>query len=144
MVQNANAFYIWTCIWTCKCAWRPNCVPSFNNFSASELQKMVRDRQIFNMLTCNCASRYSGVPFFDIPTSKSGPSMRCFTFWLTSVLLATAACNFSTSQLHKMVRTCCVLHILIGNVLLAAAACNFSTSQLQKMVRACCVYYILT
>ena len=84
-----------------------------------------------------CFSRYSGVPFFDIATSKSGPSMRCFVdfdlqmcfslqrraifphpnfkkwsehavfcgFWLLNVLRATAACNFSTSQLQKVVRT---------------------------------------
>ena len=29
-----------------------------------------------------------------------------------NVLLATAACHFSTSQLPKMVRTCCALYIL--------------------------------
>ena len=56
------------------------------------------------------------------------------TFWLANVLLATAACNFSTSQLQKMVRTCSERRILIENVLLATAACNFSTSQLQKVV----------
>ena len=33
------------------------------------------------------------------------------TFWLANVLLATAACHFSTSQLPKVVRTCCVLCI---------------------------------
>ena len=44
---------------------------------------------------------------------------------LQNVLLATAACNFSTSQLQKVVRTCSERHILIENVLLATAACNF-------------------
>ena len=34
------------------------------------------------------------------------------TFWLANALLATAACHFSTSQLPKVVRTCCVLCIL--------------------------------
>ena len=33
------------------------------------------------------------------------------TFSLQNVLLATAACNFSTSQLQKVVRTCSVLYI---------------------------------
>ena len=47
-------------------------------------------------------------------------------FWLQNVLLATAACNFSTSQLQKAVRTCSERHMLIENVLLATAACNFS------------------
>ena len=82
--------------------------------------------------------------FFDIWTSKSGPSMVCFvhfdlemcfapqrralfrhlnlqkwpehvvfcTFWLGNVLRATTACTFSTSQLPKVVRSWCVLHIL--------------------------------
>ena len=48
------------------------------------------------------------------------------TFWLWNVLLATAACNFSTSQLPKVVRTCSERRIFIENVLLATAACHFS------------------
>ena len=36
------------------------------------------------------------------------------TFWLWNVLRATTACAFSTSQLPKVVRTWCVLHILIS------------------------------
>ena len=128
------------------------------NFSTSQLQKVVRARQFFNILTWKCASRYSGVQFFHIATSKSGPPMRCFvrfdlkmcfslqrraifphrnfkkwsepvsflTFWLWNVLLATAACNFSTSQLQKVVRTCSERRIFIENVLLATAACHFS------------------
>ena len=128
------------------------------NFSTSQLQKVVRDRQFFTILTWTCASRYSGVQFFHIWTSKSGPRMLCFvhfdlkmyfslqrraifprrsfkkwsetvsflTFWLWNVLLARAACNFSTSQLQKVVRTCSERRILIENMLLATAACNFS------------------
>ena len=34
------------------------------------------------------------------------------TFWLGNVLRATTACTFSTSQLPKVVRECCVLYIL--------------------------------
>ena len=41
----------------------------------------------------------------------SGPGVFC-TFWLGDVLRATTACNFSTSQLPKVVRTWCVLYIL--------------------------------
>ena len=48
------------------------------NFSTSELKKVLRDRQFFKIFTCECAFRHSGVQFFDISTSKSGPSMRCF------------------------------------------------------------------
>ena len=64
---------------------------------------------------------------------KYSETVSFLRFWLGNVLLATAACNFSTSQLQKVVRTCSERHILIENVLLATAACNFSTSQLQKV-----------
>ena len=42
------------------------------------LQKVVRTPGAFNILTSKCASRHNGVHFFDISTSKSGPSLRCF------------------------------------------------------------------
>ena len=43
---------------------------------------------------------------------KSSEHGVLFTFWLGNVLRATTACTFSTSQLRKVVRTCCVLCIL--------------------------------
>ena len=48
------------------------------NFSTSQLQKVLRDRQFFNILTWTCASRHSGVQFFYIATAKSAPNMQCF------------------------------------------------------------------
>ena len=47
-------------------------------FSTSERQKVVRDRQFLTLLTWKCASRHTGVHFFDISTSKSGPNLVCF------------------------------------------------------------------
>ena len=47
-------------------------------FSTSQLPKVVRDRQFLTLLTSKCASRHSGVHFFDIATSKSGPNLVCF------------------------------------------------------------------
>ena len=61
------------------------------------------------ILTSKCASRHSGVQFLNISTSEH--VVFC-TFWLQNVLLATAACNFSTSQLQKVVRSWRVLYIL--------------------------------
>ena len=61
------------------------------------------------------------------------------------MLRATTACTFSTSQLPKVVRPWCVLHILTSNVLRATTACTFfSTSQLPKVVRSSSVLSILT
>ena len=103
---------------------------------------MLLNAGVFNILTCKCASRHSGVPFFDIKPPKSGPYPSVFphfdlqicfapqrraifehrnfqngyvvfsTFWLTNMLRATAACNFWTSQLPKWLRECGVLCIL--------------------------------
>ena len=52
--------------------------------------------------------------FFDISTSKSGPTMVCFVHFdlEMNVLRATTACTFSTSQLPKVVRTPGVFNIL--------------------------------
>ena len=52
------------------------------NFSTSQLLKVVRVRHFFNILTLKCASRHSGVQFFHIATSKSGPNMSRGVFWL--------------------------------------------------------------
>ena len=40
------------------------------NFVTSQLEKVVRDRQFFNILTSKCASRYSGVQFFMSPLNS--------------------------------------------------------------------------
>ena len=73
----------------------------------------------------------------------SAPGLLC-TFWLRNVLCATTACTFSTSQLLKVVRTCCVLYIWLRSVLRATTARTFSTSQLPKVLRTWCALYILT
>ena len=66
---------------------------------------MCQNTGILYIFTCKCASRYSGVQFFDIATSKSAPRTYSFlTFSLANVLFATAACNFSTSELQKVLR----------------------------------------
>ena len=47
-------------------------------FSTSQLPKVVRTWCALHILTWKCASRHNGVHFFDIATSKSGPTMVCF------------------------------------------------------------------
>ena len=46
-------------------------------FSTSQLPKVVRTWFVVYILTWKCASRHNGVHFFDIATSKSGPTLRC-------------------------------------------------------------------
>ena len=47
-------------------------------FSTSQLPKVVRTWCVLYILTWKCASRHNGAHFFDISTSKSGPTMVCF------------------------------------------------------------------
>jgi len=47
-------------------------------FSTSEPPKVVRTWCVLYIFTWKCASRHNGVHFFDISTSKSGPTMVCF------------------------------------------------------------------
>jgi len=46
--------------------------------TTSERPKVVRTPSVLNILTSKRASRHNGVHFFDIATSKSGPTMVCF------------------------------------------------------------------
>jgi len=48
------------------------------HFWTSELQKLLRPCGVLCILTDKCASRHSGVPFFNIGTSKIAPSVWCF------------------------------------------------------------------
>ena len=141
MMQNEGVLYILTC----KCAWRHSGVPFFDNFSTSALQKVARECQFFTILTWKCASRYSGVQFFNIATSKSGPNLTCFVHFDLKMCFSLQRRaifphrNFKKWSAHDMFCT-----FWLENVLLATAACNFSTSQLQKVVRARQFFDILT
>ena len=55
-------------------------------FSTSELPKVVRQWCALYILTWKCASHHNGVHFFDISTSKSGPTLRCFVHFFISHL----------------------------------------------------------
>ena len=54
------------------------CATTACTFSTSEPPKVVRGWSVLYIFTSKCASRHNGVHFFDIATSKSGPSMVCF------------------------------------------------------------------
>ena len=64
-----------------------------------------------------------------------------FAFWLENVLRATTAYTLSTSQLLKVIRTCCSFCAFwLENVLRATTAYTLSTSQLLKVIRTCCFF----
>ena len=114
-------------------------------FSTSQLPKVVRTPGVLYILTWKCASRHNGVHFFDISTSKSGPSMVCFVhFDLEMCFAPQRRALFRHRNFQKWSEHGVLCTFWLGNVLRAATACTFSTSQLPKVVRAWCVLYILT
>ena len=73
------------------------------NLSTSELQKVLRAPQFFNISTWKCAFRHSGVHFFDIWTYKSAPSTSCFVHFHFQTCFSPqrrAIFDFSSEQLR--------------------------------------------
>ena len=66
------------------------------------------------------------------------------TLWHRSVLRATTACTFSTSQLPKVVRTWCALYILTSKCASRHNGVHFFDVSTSKFVRTWCALYILT
>ena len=66
-------------------------------FEHLNLQKCSEPGVFFTLLTSTCASRHNGVHFFDIATSKSGPTLVCFVhFDFEMCFVLQKACNFSS------------------------------------------------
>ena len=114
-------------------------------FSTSQLPKVVRPWCALYIFTWKCASRHNGVHFFDISTSKSGPTMVCFVhFHLEMCFAPQRRALFRHLNFQKWSDNGVLCTFSLGNVLRATTACTFSTSQLPKVVRPWCVLYILT
>ena len=77
-------------------------------FSTSQLPKVVRTWCVLYLLTWKCASRHNGVHFFNILTSKSGPSMVCFVHFDLEMCFAPQR----RALFQHLVRAWCVLYIL--------------------------------
>ena len=110
--------------------WLRNVLPATTacTFSTSQLPKVVRDRQFLTLLTWKCASRYNGVHFFDIATSKSGPTMVCFVhFDLEMCFAPQRRALFRHLNFQKWSGPEVFCTFWLGNVLRATTACNFSS-----------------
>ena len=94
--------------------WLPNVLRATSacTFSTSQLPKVLRPWCVLCILTSKCASRHTGVHFWHRNFQKWSDAEVFCTFWLESVLRATTACTFSTSQLPKVVRQWGVLYVL--------------------------------
>ena len=97
-------------------------------FWTSQLPKVVQEWCVLCIFTWKCASRHSGVHFFDISTSKSGPRMVCFVYFHLEMCFAPQRralfrhCNFQKWSDNGVFCT-----FWLRNVLRATTACNFSS-----------------
>ena len=117
---------------TSKCASRPTAC----TFSTSQLPKVVRGCGVLYILTWKCASRHNGVHFFDIGTSKSGPTLVCFVhFDLEMCFAPQRRALFRQLNFQKWSDPLVLCHFSLGNVLRATTTCNFFLSHLASWLR---------
>jgi len=91
---------------------------------------------VLYVLTWKCASCHNGVPFFNIWTSKSGPDLVCFAHFDFEMCFAPQRrALFSTSELPKVVRSWCVLHILTSKCASRHNGVQFFISHLARWLR---------
>ena len=96
-------------------------------FSTSEPPKVVRTPGVFNILTSKCASRHNSAHFFDISTSKSGPTMVCFVHFDSEMGFAPQRRALFRHRNFQKWSHGVFCTISLRNVLRATTACNFSS-----------------
>ena len=97
-------------------------------FSTSQLPKVVRGWGALYILTSKCASRHNGVHFFDISTSKSGPTMVCFVHFDFEMCFAPQRrALFRHLNFQKWCEAEVLCTFWLRNVLRATTACNCSS-----------------
>ena len=97
-------------------------------FSTSQLPKVVRPWCVLCIFTRKCASRHNGVHFFDIATSKSGPTVVCFVhFHLEMCFAPQRRALFRHRNFQKWSERGVFCTFWLRNVLRATTACNFSS-----------------
>ena len=79
--------------------------------TTSEPPKVARTCSALYILTWKCALRHNGVHFFDIATSKSGPTMVCFVHFDFKMCFAPQRCALSRHRNFQK-WTCGVFYIL--------------------------------
>ena len=106
---------------------------------------MLENAGVLNILTCKCASRHSGVQFFDIKPPKSGPYPSVFPhFDLKMCFAPQPRAIFEHRNFQNGSEIVVFCAFWLENVLRATAACHFWTSELPKWLRECGVLCILT
>ena len=97
-------------------------------FSTSQRPKVVRPWCALYIFTWKCTSRHNGVHFFDISTSKSGPTMVCFVHVHLEMCFAPQRrALFRHLNFQKWSEPGVFCAFWLGNVLRATTACTFSS-----------------
>ena len=97
-------------------------------FRHLNFQKWSEPLVFFYILTSKCASRRNGVHFFDIATSKSGPTLRCFIHFDFEMCFAPQRrAFFRHLNFQKCSETQVFCTFWLANLLRATTACNFSS-----------------
>ena len=125
-------------IWTSKSGPRMVCFVHFDLemcfapqrrslFRHRNFQKWSEPGVFCTFLTSKCASRHNGVHFFDIATSKSGPTMVCFAHFDFEMCFAPQRrALFRHLNFQKWSAPLVFCPFWLGNVLRATTACTFS------------------
>ena len=101
-----------------------------NTFSTSQLPKVFQGWCALYILTWKSASRHSGIHFFDIATSTSGPNMVCFVrFDFEMCFAPRQRALFGHLNCEKWSEHAVSCTFSLPNVLRTATVCTFSTSQ---------------
>ena len=105
-------------------------------FSTSQLPKVVRHWCVLHILTSKCASRHNGVHFFDIATSKSGPTLVCFAHFDFKMCFAPQRrALFRHLNFQKRSRSSSVLSILTWKCASRHNGVHFFMSHLASWLR---------
>ena len=94
----------------------------------SERPKVAQTCGALYILTSKCASRHNGVHFFDIATSKSGPTLVCFVHFDFKIWFAPQRrAFFRHLNFQKWSQREVFLAFSLTHVLRATTACTFSS-----------------
>ena len=123
------------CFWNCYktltfCSLVTRCtIPSaYHAKRHLNVQKCSRTLSFFALLTSKCASRHNGVHFFDISTSKSGPTLVCFVHFDFNMCFAPQRrALFRHRNFKKWSDPGVLCTFWLRNVLRATTACNLSS-----------------
>ena len=103
-------------------------------FSTSQLPKVGSTCGVLYILTSKCASRHSGVHFFDIATPKSGPNMWCFVHFDFEICFVPQRRALFP---HRNFQACGVLYILTWKFASRHNGVQFFISHVASWLRTC-------